>query len=83
MDKHSKSRVSRFLYYALYIWKCNPRLNLSAVCTVIGLSTLGICALIQTCGLGVAPDYMIEIGKAGFYFGIGGAYEQSKPAEGK
>ena len=80
INKHG-GRLQRFLHYALCVWDCNPSMNLSAICTIVGLGTLGICALIQTCGWGVAPDYIIEIGKAGFYFGIGGAYEKSKPVK--
>jgi len=80
-DKYRK-RLIRFIHGAFYIWECNPVFNLSAVCTLMGLTIIGICALIQTVGFGTAPDYAVEIGKAAFYFGIGGAYGKSKPVEG-
>ena len=81
-DKYRK-RLSRFIHGAFYIWECNPVFNLSAACVLIGLGTLGICALIQTCGMGVAPDYIIDIGQMAFTFGLGGAVEKSKPVKGE
>jgi len=39
--------------------------------------------IIQTCGLGVAPDSIIEIGKAAFYIGMGGSIEKSKLSKGE
>ena len=75
---HKHSRLIRFLHYAICIWENNPNLNLSAICTVMGLGALGVCALIETCGFGVAPPYIIDIGQMAFSFGIGGAVERSK-----
>lgn len=78
MGKQQHSRFRKFIEAAFFIWENNPRFNLSAVCTVIGLSALGLCAVIETFGIGIAPMYIIEVGKASFYFGIGGAYQKTK-----
>jgi hypothetical protein len=76
-DKHVK-RLKRFIHSSFYIWENNPRFNLSAFCTVSGIVIFGACMIIQSFGLGVAPEPIIEVGKAAFYIGFGGSIERSK-----
>ena len=78
MYNKSRSRLVRFIHSALCVWERNPSFNLPAICTIIGLATLSICGLIQACGYGIAPDYVVDIGQMAFSFGIGGAVERSK-----
>lgn len=80
-DKH-KRRLKRFIHSSFYLWENNPALNVSAFCTVSGIAIFGICMLAQTLGYGVAPEPIIEIGKAAFYVGIGGSIEKSKLPKG-
>ena len=81
-DKH-KERLIRFLYSAFCVWKTNPRFNVSAFCTVSGIMIFGACMIIQTFGIGVAPEPIIEVGKAAFYIGLGGSIEKSKLSNGE
>lgn len=81
-DKH-KERLIRFLHSAFCVWKMNPRFNVSAFCTVSGIMIFGVCMIIQTFGVGVAPEPIIEVGKAAFYIGLGGSIEKSKLSNGE
>ena len=81
-NKHCE-RLKRFIRAAFFIWENNPVLNLSGFCTVSGITIFGICMIIQTCGLGTAPEPIIEIGKAAFYIGLGGSIEKSRLPKGE
>ena len=81
-DKYMR-RLKRFLRSSLYIWENNPSFNVSAFCTVSGILIFGACMLIQTAGIGTAPEPIIEIGKAAFYIGFGGSIEKSKLPSGE
>jgi len=81
MDSKYKERLARFIHSAFCVWKGNPRLNLTAFCTVSGLMIFGTCMIIQTLGIGIAPEPIIEVGKAAFYIGLGGSIEKSKSPE--
>ena len=78
MDDKHKGRLSRFLHSAFCVWENNPSFNVSAFCTVSGILIFGACMIIQTFGIGVAPEPIIEVGKAAFYIGFGGSIEKSK-----
>jgi hypothetical protein len=82
MDGKCKSRLKRFIHSAFFIWENNPHFNVSAFCTVSGIAIFGICMVVQTLGIGVAPESIIEIGKAAFYIGVGGSVEKSKLTKG-
>jgi hypothetical protein len=83
MQQRYKRRLKRFICSAFYIWENNPRINMSAFCTVSGIMIFGVCMIIQTCGIGTAPEPIIEIGKAAFYIGLGGSIEKSKLPKGE
>jgi hypothetical protein len=78
MDNEIKERLIRFIHSAFCVWEKNPSFNLSAFCTVSGIAIFGVCMIIQTFGIGVAPEPIIEVGKAAFYIGVGGSIEKSK-----
>jgi len=78
LNQEHCNRIKRFIKASFFIWENNPTFNLSAFCTVSGIIVFGLCMVIQTFGMGVAPEPIIEIGKAAFYIGVGGSIEKSK-----
>jgi hypothetical protein len=70
----ARSALTEFLKNAFIPWSPNPGLNLTAIITILGLSILGLSALLsQIPDFGSIDPNIIEIGKFAFYTGMGRA----------
>jgi len=75
-------RFNLFLKYATCLYLPNPGWNQSAFLTLGGFVVLSVSAIIAQLGYGEIQPVIIELGKAAFYTGIGGAAQRADFADG-
>lgn len=67
-----------FVKYIIHITMPNPGVNTAAVLSIGGFVLLGLSAILEQVGYGAPNPVIIELGKAAFYTGIGGAYQRAE-----
>jgi hypothetical protein len=79
----NKLRVAADTFkYAMCLKLPNPGWNISAFLTLGGFAVLSFSAILAQLGYGVMEPVIIELGKAAFYTGLGGAYQRADSANG-